>query len=187
MSAGGRAPTRGPLRCTFPEATDHDRYENSRNLGNDPQCLRHGVAGMLKITRKEQGQSLVEFALVLPVIIFLLLAIVEGGRIFSAYVELQSAARDGARYASINCGSDKVSEHQIPTWVSANLAPWVMTKVASLDTSSIQLGFARHGAVGGDMWVEVTLTYSLEISTPIIQNITGNPFVLQSRMAMRSE
>lgn len=135
---------------------------------------------------EERGQSLVEFALVLPVLIFLLLAIIEGGRIFSAYVELQSVARDGARFASINCTSEMVSDHQIPSWVTGNLTPWVLEKTASLDEGSLQLEFARNGEAGG-VWVEVTLTYALEIGTPIIRDITGNPFVLQSRMAMRSE
>ena len=60
---------------------------------------------------EERGQSLVEFALVLPVLIFLLLAIIEGGRIF-CLCRAQSGGM--ARFASINCTSEMVSDHQIP-------------------------------------------------------------------------
>ena len=42
-----------------------------------------------KLIKQNKGQTVVEFALVLPVLIFLLLAIMEGGRIFAAYLEAQ--------------------------------------------------------------------------------------------------
>ncbi len=152
--------------------------------------MQPGATEMLKNpVRHERGQSIVELALVLPMLILLLLAVMEGGRIFSAYVELQSVAKDGARFASIACTSETVLESQIPAWTEASLTPWVLGKVASLDLNALQVDFARKGApgTGTGTWVEVSLTYSLEIVTPIIRNITGNPFVLQSRMAMRSE
>ncbi|MDX1521613.1 MAG: TadE family protein, partial [Anaerolineae bacterium] len=46
-----------------------------------------------------KGQSLVEFALILPVLLMLLLGIIEGGRIIWAYVTVQNAAKNAARYA----------------------------------------------------------------------------------------
>jgi Flp pilus assembly protein TadG len=55
----------------------------------------------------EKGQSLVEFALVLPVLIFLLLGIVDFGRAFHAYLTIDHAGREAARAASI--GKDVAS------------------------------------------------------------------------------
>ena len=52
---------------------------------------------MLK--HKSKGQSLVEFALILPILLMLLLGIFEIGRVIWAYITVQSAARDAARYA----------------------------------------------------------------------------------------
>lgn len=49
--------------------------------------------------KKVKGQSLVEFALVLPILLMLLLGIIEGGRIIWAYVTVQNTAREAARYA----------------------------------------------------------------------------------------
>jgi len=48
---------------------------------------------------KEKGQTMVEFALILPVLLLAIFIIIESGRIFQAYITVQHAAREGARYA----------------------------------------------------------------------------------------
>lgn len=55
----------------------------------------------LKFHRNEKGQSLVEFALLLPVIMIILLGIIEFGFMFNAKITLNSAAREGARVYAI--------------------------------------------------------------------------------------
>jgi hypothetical protein len=49
--------------------------------------------------KKQKGQGLVEFALILPLLLLLLLGIVEGARIIWAYITVQTAAREATRYA----------------------------------------------------------------------------------------
>ena len=49
--------------------------------------------------RNQKGQGLLEFALILPLFLLLLLGIVEASRIMWAYITVQNAARDAARYA----------------------------------------------------------------------------------------
>jgi len=53
----------------------------------------------------QRGQSLVEFTLVLPVFIFLLFGIIEFGRLWQTVNVLTSAAREGARVASVTSPS----------------------------------------------------------------------------------
>jgi Flp pilus assembly protein TadG len=48
----------------------------------------------------ERGQTLVEFALILPVMLLLLLGLVEFGFVFANYQGLEYATREGARTAS---------------------------------------------------------------------------------------
>ena len=48
-----------------------------------------------------RGQSLVEFALILTPLIFLILAIIQFGFIFQAYITVANAVREGARDASL--------------------------------------------------------------------------------------
>jgi len=51
---------------------------------------------------RRRGQALVEFALVLPIFILLLVAIFDLGRAVFAYNTLTNAAREGARMAIVN-------------------------------------------------------------------------------------
>lgn len=50
--------------------------------------------------QRRQGQGLVEFALVAPLMVFILLVTVDFARAYSAYIEVSNAARAGAIYAS---------------------------------------------------------------------------------------
>lgn len=52
-------------------------------------------------SRSTRGQGLVEFALVLPLLMILLLGVADFGRIFSAGITLEAAARDGAEATAI--------------------------------------------------------------------------------------
>ena len=52
--------------------------------------------------RSLQGQSLVELALILPVVILIVAAAVDLGRVYFSWVNLTSAARVGAAYAASN-------------------------------------------------------------------------------------
>ncbi len=63
--------------------------------------------------RRRHGQTLVEFALTLPILLVLLFGIIEFGRIFQAWVTLQNAARAAARYATT--GQYNVSLYTIRT------------------------------------------------------------------------
>jgi len=51
--------------------------------------------------RSERGQSLVEFALVLMPLFVILLAIIQFGFIFNAYVTITNASREGARNGTV--------------------------------------------------------------------------------------
>jgi Flp pilus assembly protein TadG len=51
--------------------------------------------------RQQRGQSLVEFALVLPALMLILLSIVQFGIVFKQYITLTDAVREGARKAAV--------------------------------------------------------------------------------------
>src|SRR5512137_878994 len=53
-----------------------------------------------KLTRRRsRGQAMVEFALVLPVLLILLMVLIEVARLFSAWLIVENSAREAARYA----------------------------------------------------------------------------------------
>jgi Flp pilus assembly protein TadG len=54
-----------------------------------------------KLLRKgSRGQALVEFALIAPVLIILMLGAIDFGRVYFAHVSVTNAARNGADYAA---------------------------------------------------------------------------------------
>jgi Flp pilus assembly protein TadG len=52
--------------------------------------------------RNQQGQTMTEFALVLPVLALLLFAVIQFGIVFNNYVTLTDATRAGARKAAVS-------------------------------------------------------------------------------------
>jgi Flp pilus assembly pilin Flp len=56
----------------------------------------------LRALRNDRGQTAVEFALIAPVIIVLLLGIIQVGLAFHNYITLTDAARAGARQAVVD-------------------------------------------------------------------------------------
>lgn len=51
--------------------------------------------------RAERGQSLVEMALAVPILLLILAAVIDASRIFDALIVLTNAAREGARFATL--------------------------------------------------------------------------------------
>ncbi len=49
---------------------------------------------------RHRGQSLVELALVTPILLIMILVTVDGARVFSAHIAISNAAREGANFAS---------------------------------------------------------------------------------------
>ncbi|HEY5436591.1 MAG TPA: TadE/TadG family type IV pilus assembly protein [Candidatus Limnocylindrales bacterium] len=66
-----------------------------------PACAPARRGLVLHRRRAEEGQGLVEFALVLTPLLLLLLGIVQFGFIFNTYITVTSAAREAARSGSI--------------------------------------------------------------------------------------
>jgi Flp pilus assembly protein TadG len=52
--------------------------------------------------RNEQGQTMTEFALVLPILALLLFGVIQFGILFNNYVTLTDAVRSGARKAAVS-------------------------------------------------------------------------------------
>ena len=57
---------------------------------------------MRRSVQRLTGQSLVEFALALPLLVLLVAITADVGRAFTAYIELGNMAREGARYGAIS-------------------------------------------------------------------------------------
>jgi Flp pilus assembly protein TadG len=75
--------------------------------------------------RNEEGQGIVEFAFVLPVLLALILGIVQFGIVFNNYLTLNDATRVGARKAAVSrfLGDNGTAAKAATVAAAANLDP----------------------------------------------------------------
>ena len=94
--------------------------------------MRNTQAKIKGFTAHFKGQSLVEFALVLPILLLIIMGVFDLGRLFYIKVALNSAAREGAYYLSYN-PSDYVSATVHPDTDAAVMAELDNLGIASDD------------------------------------------------------
>ena len=120
--------------------------------------------------RRSSGQGLVEFALILPVLLLLILGIVEFGYAFTVYTGMFNAAREGARYGVVN-------PSDVPGITSR-----VTSKISIGDASAVDIRVSYDGGPGTTVFTDtgriqigdrvlIHLTYDLPTLTPVIQPI----------------
>ncbi|MBG6182284.1 Flp pilus assembly protein TadG [Arthrobacter sp. CAN_A214] len=115
---------------------------------------------------KERGAVAVEFAVLLPVLILVLLGIMEFGRAFNVQTSLTSAAREGARVMAITKDATDARQKAINAAVSLDPLP---TNVSVAPCGSSSIG----------QQTTVTITYELNSLTGI-----AGPFTMTGRGVM---
>ena len=116
---------------------------------------------------KARGQELVEYAMILPIFVFLILGILDLGRAVYYYSAINNGAREGARYGSI---------HLEEANVEANICNLVIHRTLGLGltcdpldpTPDVSTIFNFDTEI-----VKVTVSYSFKPVTPIIGRIFG--------------
>lgn len=63
---------------------------------------------MKRFLKSERGQSMVEFALVLPILLLLLCGIIDFGWVFAQKIEINNSCREAARYTAIHYNDSDV-------------------------------------------------------------------------------
>jgi Flp pilus assembly protein TadG len=108
--------------------------------------------------RRERGQSLVETAVVLPILLLLVAAIVDFGRAFDAYIVLTNAAREGARFGSTN---PEMEDWEVKDLVIADVlgSGTNITHMTGFDEDNVTV----EGQAEGSEVVKVTVTYPFDL------------------------
>lgn len=113
------------------------------------------------IAPRARGQSLVELALVAPILILLAMAVWDGGTALREQVVLQQAARDGARVAATAYG---------PTVQNSIVADAVMASSRDLPALSSSPGYLTISYPDAQS-VQVRLTYAHSLITPVLRQL----------------
>lgn len=163
--------------------------------------------------RSRAGQSLVEMAMVLPVLAFLTFGLLDFGRAYYFQVAITNAAREGARTAILNIytGPDTPScvapsyptcpvqtDSTISTAVMSELTysgitPKSVTVCPPHDSSMSTSGCPNTSNrvsnwIGGtnNYYVTVNVKYDFQLFTPLMQNLLGNPITMSVSVQMRT-
>jgi len=130
---------------------------------------------MFNKLRNNRGQSIVELAILLPVLVMIMLGILQLGLVFNAYTMISNGAREGARTASV--GGDDV----------AVLAA-TGNNTTSLDQANLTVNITPSaGSRTSGNAVVVNLSYDVDVIVPLIGGIIGDPIQLNASSTMRVE
>jgi Flp pilus assembly protein TadG len=126
-----------------------------------------------RVTRNERGQSLVEFALSLPLLLLVLSGLLDLGRVYFVYVALEDGAGEGALYLSINPGCRTLDDGT--DCIEPNNADFRARNAGNMavDWSSADIEIDRTDPFGVGDPVKVTIHYPFRLLTPIIPRLLG--------------
>ena len=126
----------------------------------------------IQLFRRDRGQSLVEFALVLPLFILITLGAIEFSRLWMSMNIMTSAAREGARVAAVTAPDAS----RVQSTASGIL------NAAGLTNASVSLS-------GPSSSTEVTVTVQADFTSTVAGFIPGVPSTLhlQQHCTMRWE
>jgi Flp pilus assembly protein TadG len=113
------------------------------------------VAGKLMYKKKkgERGQALTEFALIVPIFLLLVFAIVDFGMGFNAWMTVTNSAREGARLGAVG-------------GTSAAITQKVKDTSSNLDQSKLTVTVTGAQGTPGNS-VIVTADYKYNLITPL--------------------
>ena len=115
----------------------------------------------LRNTKNEQGQTMVEFAVVVPIMLTLLFAIIQFGIAFNNYLALTDAVRAGARKAAVS--------RQDPDPVGTAEAA-VYAAAADLDASKLDVAVSSDWKPGNPVDVTATYPYSINVLGVVVKS-----------------
>ena len=121
----------------------------------------------LRRARRQAGQSLVEFALVVGPLLVLLLGIVQFGFIFNAYVTMTNAAREAARAGSIYVYQRTLTKSQNDAARNEAIRAALTSGMNYLPRSAPHFTTSGSWSQSGTTWTDgdIKVTYSIPTGT----------------------
>ena len=135
-----------------------------------------------KLKNYREGQSIVEFTLILPILLIIIMGIIQFGLVLSGYITISNAAREGARVgiidktvASIN---SKVNEaFDLSPTLSLTSVSDITDPGVTSNPSIVDNGFSPGQPLAVKVYGDV------DIIVPFLDTILGQDFVRMSREA----
>ena len=122
--------------------------------------------------REDRGSAAVEFALVLPLVLTVALALLQVGLVVKDQLVLQGSAREGARQGAVSRDDSSVREA-------------VLGAAATLETRHLEVAVQREGDAGTP--VTVRLLYRAPVVIPLVRWLFPSAVELSAAATMRQE
>jgi len=107
-------------------------------------------------TRRSRGQAMVEFTLILPMLLLLVLGIYQFGQAYADYIQVTNAARDGGRKALVSRSDASGVADAIST---AKNSTWWLDK----NQMNVTVSPGQPWTSGQNVTVTVTYPYSINL------------------------
>ncbi|MGQ9674320.1 MAG: TadE/TadG family type IV pilus assembly protein [Chloroflexota bacterium] len=113
------------------------------------------------VIKSRRGQSLVEFALILPVAIWVLLGVIDFGRLYFTYVTVTNASRVGAEFA------------MDPRRQASDVRAIVKQETSSLTIADSDILLTANPSWSAGSELRVSVRGRFEAVTPLISSLWG--------------
>ncbi|OZM58730.1 pilus assembly protein TadE [Lottiidibacillus patelloidae] len=127
------------------------------------------------MVKNEKGQSIVEFALVIPVMLLLMVGLFDFGRVFYMYTHYHLTSQETVRVAGLGWNDSDVTQFA-KNYIHIGEPADLEVTITPNDTN-------RNS---GD-YVTVQLKYPATIITPLISSMLPSPFYIETESTIRVE
>lgn len=154
-----------------------------RPVTGNPEERPQPHARLRALRRNERGTALVEFALVLPILMALVIGILDFGRALNYYNQLSQLAGQGARAAAVDCSPDGQT---CPLPTGSKLIQTQLTGTYAAGGLNGAMSACITGASGIGQPVTVTASYGFA-PVGFLPFLSGTTFTISASQTERQE
>ncbi|MCA1030987.1 pilus assembly protein [Bacillus timonensis] len=125
--------------------------------------------------KDEKGQSMVEMALLLPVLLLLLVGIIDFGRVLYAYTHLQLATQETVRLGGLGKGDSEITQFAKD-----------YVHLGNPDSLQVDISPTELNRNSGE-YMTVQLDYPIELITPFMSTLFPSPLMISTESTIRVE
>jgi len=125
--------------------------------------------------KNQKGQAMVEFAIVLPILLLLVMGIFQFGMMLNSYITISNASREGARAGIIGSSDEEITQLIIAT-----------SPVLEAPNLTVNITPNSDARKSGET-LTVNVAYNYKLTVPIISSLFNNVVVLKGQTSMRIE
>jgi Flp pilus assembly protein TadG len=135
------------------------------------------------VRRRSDGQSLVEFALVLTPLFLILLGIIQFGFVFNSYITLANATREAAREGSIYVYTQSQTQAVNDAARNAQILSTVKGSMNLLSATAPQFTTGSTWTQSGNTFTngDLTITYAVPASVTASDPRTGETITVRAQ------